>query len=332
MSQRHRVLVVDDDPQTLAGLREVLSDHYSLSYATTGLQALEAASKVLPALILLDVNLPDIDGFEVCRRLKADQQTQLIPVLFVTSLNEGEFGVKGFSVGAVDYITKPIEPDVVVARVKSHISLVRIDRLERAYNDAISMLAVAGEYNDTDTGIHIRRMAAVSAEIARQAGWSPERAELMEQAAAMHDIGKLGIPGTILKKPGPLNTDEWHVMRQHPKIGHGILSVSEAPVFQLAAEIALAHHERWDGSGYPSNLAGDAIPESARIVAIADVLDALLSVRPYKKAWTIEETVAHIRADSGKHFDPALIDLFDRILPKILEVRERFNAIEEPEI
>lgn len=327
MGVSRTVLVVDDDPQTLASLRETLSPHFKLIYATTGQQALDAAERNQPALILLDINLPDIDGIEVCRRLKANPDLSSIPVLFVSSLSEGAFGVDGFDAGAVDYITKPIIPDVVVARVKSHISLVQVERLQSAYNDALLMLAVAGEYNDSDTGIHIRRMAAISATLAEHAGCSAEMVAEIRLAAQMHDIGKLGVPAHILKKPGPLDTDEWKVMRRHPEIGHQILSVSEAPVFKLAAEIALAHHERWDGTGYPSGLAGSEIPLSARIVALADVFDALTSVRPYKSAWSIDQSMSHIKEGAGGHFDPHLVEVFEQALPDILDIRARFEQL-----
>jgi putative two-component system response regulator len=320
-----KVLVVDDDPQTLASIGEVLRTHFRLSYATNGVDALEAAARILPDLILLDVGLPEIGGLDVCKRLKAQPQTASIPVIFVTSHSEAEVGVEGFAAGGVDFITKPISPEVLVARVKSHLSLVQVDQLKGAYTDAIAMLSIAGEYNDSDTGVHIRRMAAISAYIARERGWSNLQVERMELAAAMHDIGKIGVPGTILRKPGPLSTSEWQVMRSHPQIGYEILSVSSAPVFRLAAEIALGHHERWDGTGYPKGLAGTDIPESARIVALADVFDALTSARPYKKAWSVEASVEYIQQQSGTHFDPELIELFTRIVPQIVEVKTRWD-------
>ncbi len=323
------VLIVDDDPQTLASMREVLADDFHLSYATSGVQALEAAKRVGPALILLDIRLPDIDGLEVCRRLTADAETARIPIIFVTSLSDNSVGVEGFEAGAVDFITKPIVPELVIARVKSHLSRVQVDQLQAAYHDAISMLAIAGEYNDTETGIHIRRMAAISACVAQHAGWTADRVEQIELAAAMHDIGKVGVPSSILQKPGPLNTEEWRVMRRHPQMGSDILSVSDAPMFQLAAEIALGHHERWDGTGYPNGISGKEIPESARIVALADVFDALTSVRPYKKAWSVEDAIAHIQEGSGSHFDPELVELFVGILSQVVAVKAKWDVMAE---
>lgn len=308
-------------------MREALSADFHLSYATSGVQAIDAVKRVQPGLVLLDIRLPDIDGVEVCKRLKDDPQTAGIPVIFVTSLSEASIGVEGFKAGAVDFITKPILPELVVARVKSHLSLVQVDQLQSAYKDAIAMLSIAGEYNDTDTGIHIRRMAAISACVAEHAGWSPEQVECIELAAAMHDIGKVGVPSSILQKPGPLDPQEWEVMRRHPKMGSDILSVSEAPVFRMAAEIALGHHERWDGTGYPQGLAGKDIPEAARIVALADVFDALTSVRPYKRAWSVEDAIAHIQQGSGSHFDPSLVELFVSILPQVVAVKTKWDAL-----
>lgn len=320
------LLLVDDDPQTLASLREALGGEFHLVYATNGAEALHAATQLMPSLIVLDISLPDVDGIEVCRRLKARPVTHEIPVIFVTGLSEGQIGVEGFNAGGVDFISKPILPDLVLARVKSHLSHVQIDRLESAYRDAISMLAIAGEYKDSNTGLHTKRMAAMSGCLAKNAGWRAERVELMEYAAAMHDIGKIGISGSILLKPGPLNSEEWEEMRRHPQLGHDILSVSDAPVFQLAAEIALCHHERWDGKGYPNGLAGSDIPQSARIVALADVFDALTSERPYKKAWSIEEAAAYIQSQSGSHFDPSLVELLIQVLPELVAIKNHWDS------
>lgn len=326
MPLNRTVLIVDDDPQTLASLREILAEKYHLAYATTGAEALAAASRVKPALILLDIALPDIGGLEVCQRLKSREETSATPVIFVTSLNESQMGVDGFRSGAVDYISKPIVPELVLARVESHLSLVQVHKLQHAYREAIAMLSVAGEYNDADTGIHIRRMAAIAAALAKHVGWSMRDVEDLELAAAMHDIGKIGVPSTILKKPGPLNTEEWAIMRRHPQMGSEILSVSDAPLFKMAAEIALNHHERWDGTGYPQGLSGNAIPESARIVALADVFDALTSARPYKEAWSLEATLEYIQAQSGTHFDPELLKLFIAVLPDIIAVKEAWDT------
>ena len=210
---------------------------------------------------------------------------------------------------------------MVRARVRTHLSLTRIDDLERSYRQAVQMLGEAGHLNDTDTGLHIWRMAAYSRALAAAVGWNASRCQLLELAAPMHDMGKLGIPGSILRKPAKLDEEEWTIMRTHSRIGWAILSKSDAPLFQLAAEIALHHHERWDGSGYPDGLAGDAIEQSARIVAIADVFDALSMRRPYKESWGIDRIVSTLQEGKGSHFDPAILGKFLEILPEIHEIK-----------
>lgn len=315
------ILIVDDEPTNLVAMRQVLGEHYQLLFARNGTEALAAAVKRYPALILLDIQMPDLDGYAVCRALKADPVTEPIPVIFVTGLADVGNEEAGFAAGAVDYIVKPLSPPIVQARVKTHLSLVHASRLEQSYRDAISMLGVAGHYNDTETGAHIWRMAGYVRALATACGWAPVDCEQLELAAPMHDMGKIGIPGAILRKPGKLTAEEWAVMKNHARIGYDILRKSDAPVFQLAAAIALHHHERWDGSGYPDGLAGEAIPESARIVAVADVFDALTMERPYKAAWPVERAVATLREGSGSHFEPRLIDQFQALLPRLLEIK-----------
>lgn len=322
------ILIVDDHPQNLAAMRQVLGQDYRLLFATNGTEALTAALERNPALVLLDIQMPDMDGYAVCRALKADPATESIPVIFVTGLTDVGNETEGFAAGAVDYIVKPLSPPIVRARVRTHLSLVQASRLERSYRDALSMLGVAGHYNDTDTGVHIWRMAGYARELAAASGWEPAACERLELAAPMHDTGKIGIPGEILRKPGRLTPDEWEVMKTHSRIGHDILAMSEAPVFRLAAEIALRHHEQWNGSGYPDGLTGEAIPESARIVAVADVFDALTMKRPYKDAWPVERALATLHEGSGSHFEPRLVERFASILPRILEIKSDWDARE----
>ena len=320
------ILCVDDDPANLAILRETLKDEYSLVFACSGLESLHAVDKHRPSLILLDVQLPDLDGYAICRRLKAQPDTADIPVIFVTGQTGEADEQAGFDAGGVDYVTKPVRPSIVRARVRAHLSLVSAARLEQAYRDAIYMLGAAGHYNDSDTGMHIWRMAAYSRELAKAAGWEPECCALLELAAAMHDTGKIGIPTPILNKPGKLDPAEWEIMKTHARIGHEILSRSQAPLFQLAAEVALCHHERWDGSGYPQGLAGIEIPESARIIAVADVFDALSMQRPYKKSWPVDEILELLDEGAGHHFDPRMVRLFMSILPAIIEIGRQWDA------
>jgi putative two-component system response regulator len=322
------ILVVDDEPLNLDALRHVLSRDYRLVYARNGQEALTAAVTHRPALVLLDIQMPDMDGYSTCLALKRNPATAHIPVIFVTSMGDVWDEAKGFECGAVDYIVKPIAPATTQARVKTHLSLVQASQLAQSHHDAISMLGKAGHYNDNDTGVHIWRMASYARELAVAIGWDEEACRNLELAAPMHDTGKIGIPGEILRKPGKLDADQWEIMKTHTRIGYDILRMSHSPVFELAAEVALRHHEKWDGSGYPDGLSGERIPESARIVAIADVFDALMVRRPYKEPWPLEQVVAHMRQEAGTHFDARLIENFLAILPRIMNVKENWDAFE----
>lgn len=334
------ILIVDDAEANIDVLVEVLGEDYDLSVATNGPDALEAAEQDLPDLILLDIMMPGMSGYEVCLRLKAEKATAKVPVVFVTAMGEVEDETKGFSVGAVDYITKPISPPIVKARVKTHLALAdqqrtcertiekQVSEIKQGQKDAIFMLGQAGHYNDDHTGVHIWRMAAYAAELARAAKWPVEKQQLLRLSAPMHDTGKIGIPDSILKKPARLTDEEWVTMREHSAIGHRILSVSKTPLFSMAAEIALYHHERWGGGGYPEDLSGKDIPESARIVAIADVFDALTMRRPYKEPWPVERALDEIRKDKG-HFEPRLAELFLSLEDRIIEIMHYWNEKEK---
>ena len=325
MDERHKILVVDDEPNNLKLLQQILKDKYQLIFANNGAKALQVAVSHHPDLILLDIMMPDMSGYEVCGKLKAVPALEDIPVVFVTAMGEQDDETHGFDVGAVDYIQKPVSGPIVLSRVQTHLSLVRAKDLEDLAKSSILMLGEAGHYNDTDTGEHIWRMAAYSAAIARAAGWSPHQTEMLELAAPMHDTGKIGIPDDVLKAPRKLTAEEWVIMKGHSQIGYDILSQSNNPIFLMASEVALGHHEKWDGRGYPNNLVGEEIPASARIVAIADVFDALTMRRPYKEAWPIDKAVDMIEQDSGTHFDPTLATLFFEIMPEILAIKEKWE-------
>jgi len=322
------ILCVDDEPNNLAVLRQTLQDEYKLVFARNGEDALRMVNKHGPSLILLDIQMPGMDGYEVCRQLKSDPATEEIPVIFVTALTDKVNERRGFDCGCVDYVTKPISPPVVQARVKTHLSLVRNVRLERSYRDAIYMLGLASHYKDKDgsQGAHIHRMAAYSRVLANKLGWSAEHCEVIELAAAMHDTGKIGIPDEILKNTRMLSAEESKIMQSHTEIGFEILRQSEAPLFQLAAQIALYHHERWDGSGYPMGLAGEAIPESARIVAVADVFDALSMRRSYKEAWPLNQVLKFLQDSAGAHFEPRIVQAFMEALPDILKIKRDWES------
>lgn len=320
---RHQplLLLVDDEATNLKVLRHTLQDAYRLLFARDGQTALELAAKERPDLILLDVMMPDMSGHEVCRQLKNDPELQAVPVIFVTALAESSDEELGLELGAVDYITKPFNPAIVRARVRNHLSLVRVDELKASRLQIVQCLGKAAEYRDNETGMHILRMSHYSRLLAVAAGYSESAADDLLHAAPMHDVGKIGIPDAVLLKPGKLDADEWAIMQQHAQMGAEILGEHTSGLLRLASEIALNHHEKWDGSGYPRGLAGEAIPHEARIVALADVFDALTSERPYKKAWPIEDALALIEKESGKHFDPALVALLPQCLPQMLEIR-----------
>lgn len=326
------ILVVDDEPFNLAVIEAAIGDRYPLVFARNGADAIAAALKHRPSLILLDVEMSDMSGYAVCRQIKADARTEAIPIIFITGLGDAGHEEEGFISGGVDYIVKPISRPILKARVHTHLSLVRASKLDKSHRDAIHMLGEAGHFNDTDTGVHIWRMAAYAGLIASAYGLGDELSALIELAAPMHDTGKIGIPHAILKKPGKLTETEWIEMKTHSRMGHDILSKSDAPLFQMAAEIALHHHERWDGSGYPDGLQGLDIPVSARVVALADVFDALTMTRPYKQAWPLNEVLAAVHANAGSHFEPAMVEAFDRVLPRICELKAEWDAREQQEV
>ncbi|KPM74688.1 MULTISPECIES: response regulator [Pseudoalteromonas] len=326
ISERARILVVDDEPANLKVIREVLANDYRLSFAKSGELALQLIENEPPKLILLDIMMPDMSGFEVCKVLKANPKTAHIPVIFVTALSHEQDESEGFALGAVDYITKPISPAIVRARVKNHLSLVQAEQLQLAHIDLIQRLGRAAEYKDTDTGEHIARMSRYSKVLALAYGMSEYEAEQLKQAAPMHDVGKIGIPDSVLLKPGRLNENEYEHMKQHALIGAKILENSTSPLLQLAHKLALEHHEKWDGTGYPYGLKGEEISIEGRIVTIADVFDALTSKRPYKKAWSVEEALDLLKDEAGKHFDPQLVDLFIGQIDSIIEIKNTYTS------
>lgn len=330
---RQTLLLVDDEPTNLQLLRRTLGEQYRLLFAKNGQEALRLAGNETPDLILLDIMMPKMGGYQVCEALKADPVTRLIPVIFVTALSEAADEEHGFKLGAVDYITKPFNIAIVRARVATHLSLVEAQEVRETRLRIIECLGAAGEYRDTETGAHVIRMSHYSQRIAQAVGYSDRDADRLLHAAPMHDVGKIGIPDAVLLKPGKLDAEEWTVMRSHTVIGAKIIGNHASRLLQLAATLALRHHEKWDGSGYPDGLSGTDIPHEARIIAIADVFDALTSVRPYKKAWPVNDALALIRRERGQHFQPELVDAFFDCLSDILELRERWpdEAINEPQ-
>ena len=332
------ILVVDDTPENIDLLTEVLNPHYRTRIATNGDKALKIAfSDTPPDLILLDIMMPGISGYEVCEKLKSNPDTRGIPVIFVTAMSEISDEKKGLELGAVDYITKPISPAIVLARVMTHLALydqtrelermvvLRTAELEKTRQQIIRRLGRASEFKDNETGNHVIRMSHYSRLIAQAVGMGKESVDLLFHAAPMHDVGKIGIPDSVLLKPGKLNDAEWNIMRKHPEIGGEIIGDHHDDLLRTARIVALTHHEKWDGSGYPKQLKGEEIPLTGRIVSLADVFDALTSERPYKRAWSSEDAVHLIEENAGTHFDPALIQPFKSVLPEILKIKDQYT-------
>jgi len=334
---KQSVLVVDDVPENIDLLTEVLSADYHIRVATSGERALKIIySDKPPDLILLDIMMPGLSGFEICRRLKTNPDRRQIPIIFVTAMTSIEDEERGLALGAVDYITKPISPPIVRARVRTHLALYDQSReLERMVRQRthelittrqqiIRRLGRAAEFKDNETGNHVLRMSHYSRLIAEAHGLGKEAADIVFNTSPMHDIGKIGIPDSILLKQGKLDADEWKIMRQHPLMGAEIIGKHDNELLETARIISLSHHEKWDGSGYPHGLKGEDIPLEGRIVALADVLDALLSKRPYKLPFSVEHSLELMTAESGRHFDPVLIRALNKALPEILRIKEIF--------
>ena len=354
LAERQTLLIVDDTPDNITLLSSLLKNRYRIKVATRGERALKiAAMDPPPDLILLDIMMPGMDGYEVCQQLKADPHTTDIPVVFLTAKVQVEDEEKGLKLGAVDYITKPISPPIVLARVQTHLTLKNARQFlqdRNAYLEEevcrrtrevvaiqdVTILAMASlaETRDNETGNHIRRTQHYVRALATKLQTDPrfaqflsdETIELLFKSAPLHDIGKVGIPDRILLKPGVLTEEEFAIMKTHPTLGRDAILAAEKHLhtpksfLQLAREIAYCHQEKWDGSGYPQGLAGDAIPISARLMAVADVYDALISKRVYKEGMPHEQTVAMIREGKGTHFDPDIVNAF-------LEITDEFQVI-----
>jgi putative two-component system response regulator len=330
-------LLVDDIPENIDILDGVLNEDYNIKAANSGNTAIKiCTSDTPPDLILLDIMMPEVDGYEVCRILKKNDLTKNIPVIFVTAKNQTIDESMGFKLGAVDYITKPISPSIVLARVKTQLSLYNQSRLlekkvkERTYElnktrlEIIRRLGRAAEYKDNETGLHVIRMSKYSQKIALSYGLNDDEAELILNAAPMHDVGKIGVPDKILLKPAKLDEDEWKIIKKHCNYGAQIIGEHSSILLQTAHTAALTHHEKWNGKGYPKKLANEEIPLIGRILTIADVFDALTSKRPYKEAWKVDDALDLIKKEKGEHFDPKLVEAFMKIIPEIIEIKNQY--------
>lgn len=346
------LLVVDDQPQN----RELLEAYllplgYAIVTATNGEEALEKLSSHRIDLVLLDVMMPGMNGFEVTRRIRQDETQRLLPVILVTALHEKEDRVKGIDAGCDDFISKPVDKMELLARVRSLLKVKayndlmsnyrtelesavaqRTAELQQAFEkikaaslDTIFRLSMASEYKEKDTSAHIMRMSHYCAAIARSRGLDESMVESIRYAAPMHDLGKIGIPDAILMKPAKLDAAEWEIMQQHTIIGAKILNGSDAEIIRLGETIALSHHEKWDGSGYPNGLKGMDIPIAGRIAAIADVFDALMSRRSYKEPFYVDKSLRIIREGRGTHFDPDVVDAFFAVQDDILAIKKLYD-------
>jgi len=339
-----RILVVDDTRTNITVLLEMLRDDYKLGVAMNGPKALEYARTQQPDLILLDVMMPGMDGYQVCRELKRDPRTRDIPVMFISAVKEARNKTEGLNSGGVDYITKPFDVSEVKARVTTHLTLKlaqerlkdqnaildqkvreRTRELRNTQIEVVTRLCLAAEFRDTETGFHIKRISHYTALIAAQLQLEPEQQELIFHASSMHDVGKIGIPDDILLKPGKLLDTEWTIMKQHAEIGARMLEGGSSKLLRMAHDIALTHHERWDGTGYPRGLGGEDIPLPGRITSLCDVFDALTSRRPYKEPWPVDAAVQEILAGRGTQFDPAVVDAFCSMQDSFVRVKDRFS-------
>ena len=365
-SAKATILVVDDHPDNLTLMRGVLKDMYKVKVVNNGQEALEIArEEKKPDLILLDIMMPEMDGYEVCRRLKADEGSRDIPVIFLTAKADTVDEYLGLEIGAVDYITKPISPPIVLARIKTQLQLKAVadflrDKNQYLENEVagrtreiiakteevavlqdVTILAMASlaETRDQETGNHIRRtqlyIQMLAAHLRRQSRFAAVLTEpvieILVKSAPLHDIGKVGIPDTILLKPGKLTPEEFEIMKTHTSIGKSAIEHAEQQLGKTVAflayakEIACYHHEKWDGSGYPYGIGGDEIPLSARLMALADVYDALVSKRVYKDAIPHQQAIDIISEGRGKHFDPEIVDAFLELQEDFLQTAKKYG-------
>jgi putative two-component system response regulator len=358
-AKRATVLAVDDTPANLNLLSQLLGKNYRVQLAVSGAKALELAIKRPPDIIVLDVMMPEMDGYAVCRRLKADPRTRDVPVIFLTALNGTDDETRGFEAGGADFVAKPFTPATLLARVETHLQLkawhdamrdrnawlqtelqARLQEVDKLRETTLFVMVALAEFRDADTGNHIKRTQEYVRVLAcwlRDQGLAPAsfddaHIDALAKAAPLHDIGKVAIPDGVLLKPGPLTAEEWVVMKTHTTQGADLLKRAAdklgpdaGPLLHFGMEIARSHHEKWDGSGYPDGLVADAIPLSARLMAVADVYDALISRRPYKEPMTHDASLAWIEAHGEGHFDPVLVQGLRIVQPQLVAIAEQWH-------
>lgn len=340
-----KILIADSQKLHLLLLEKILKEAgYARIFAVTDSHKITGdISNFQPDIVLLDLQMPGVDGFQLIKELKASHKDSYFPILALSSEKGQEVRLRALEAGASDFINKPYENVEVLVRIRNMIEIQLLDSQVRNQNkilearvkertkelydtrlDIIRRLARAAEYRDNDTGIHVVRMSRFCARLGLAAGLTEAQSDLLLTASPLHDIGKIGIPDSILLKPAKLTPEEWEIMKTHTVIGAELLAGSTSPLMKMAELIALTHHEKWDGSGYPKGLKGEDIPLVGRIAGLCDVFDALTTKRPYKQAWTVDDTMAEIKKDSGRHFDPHLVECFLKILPELLEIKKEY--------
>lgn len=340
-----KILIIDDERANVQILERLLkgSGFQSIMSITDGHEAVSIYHEYRPDLILLDLKMPNCDGFEVMANLKKSVSNDYLPILILTAQRDQPTRLRALESGAKDFLNKPFDLSEGLTRICNMLEVrllhnqvrdqnksleekvhLRTLELEETRMDIIHRLGRASEYRDNDTGMHVVRMSQICGQMARYLDMTERECQLLLLASPMHDVGKIGIPDYILLKPGKLNDVEWTVMKTHTTIGAEILAGGNSELLQSAQTIALTHHEKWDGSGYPNGVKGEGIPLIGRIVGLCDVFDALTSNRPYKRSWSVEEAMSEIDSKSGIHFDPYLVNIFKRNLPELVSISHSF--------
>jgi len=341
-----KILIVDDDATSIRLLKKILTEagYTNLSATRDPNRVQKLYSEIEPDLLVLDLHMPHMEGFKIMDQLREVEKSDYLPILVISQERNRVIQFSALEAGAKDFLVKPYDSIEVLLRIRNFLEVrklhnevrdqnktlekrvqERTEQLHQSQKDVIQRLSRAVEYRDSETGTHTMRMAQFTYFLAWAVGLSPIECEILSTASSLHDVGKIGIPDKILQKSGKLTSEEWEIMKTHTTIGAELLSGSASMFLKLGEEIALTHHEKWNGTGYPKGLKGEKIPLAGRICGICDVFDALTSKRPYKEAWSIDEALKEIKKGSGQHFDPNIVDCFFKILPQIRRIQEQYS-------